>query len=291
MGTASMPFGGTTAGGEPVVVYEPTGSKIPPLRRYLSDIWRRRPFIWEMSRSDLKAEHYDTVFGQAWLLLNPLLMAAVWLLVREVIRPAGTAENRQDIIAHLIIGIFMFQYTANLIGSGTNAIISRKAMIMNTPFPRAIFPIVDLTKALVELVPTAAVYLTLHVLLGQPVTWQLLWFPAFVAAQTLFTFGVVLLLAAVTVYFRDMANLTRYILRLWMFCSPILYTVAEIPPNLLWLLQLNPLFPFFAGYEDIFDGVSPGIGMFLWGMAWAVGAFVVGAVVFLRKERDFAIWL
>ena len=272
-------------------VYGPTRSKIPPMRRYLADIWRRRPFIWEMSRSDLKAEHYDTVFGQLWLLLNPLLMAAVWLLVREVIRPAGSAENRQDIVAHLIIGIFMFQYTAGLIGSGTNAIVSRKAMIMNSPIPRGIFPIVDLTKALVELGPTLLVYGVIHVMLGQPVTLQLLWFPFFLATQTLFTFGLVLLLSAITVYFRDMANLTRYILRLWMFCSPILYTVAEIPPNMLWLLQLNPLFPFFAAYEDIFDGVSPGIGLLLWSLAWAVGAFVVGSVVFLRKERDFAIWL
>lgn len=281
----------TTDRPSPVVVYEPISAGRQRLVPYLRDVARRRPFMWELARSDLKAEHYDTVLGQVWLLLNPLLMAAVWLIVREVIRPVGTEANRQDIVAHLIIGIFMFQYTAGLIGTGAMSVVSRKPMILNTPFPRAVFPIVDLTKAFVELIPTVAVYFALHVILGQPVTVYLLWFPVIVFLQTLFSFGLALLLGTVTVYVRDVANFIRYVLRLWMFCSPILYTVAEIPPHMLRWLQLNPLFPYFAAYENICDGVPPEPKYLLWGLAWGLAAFVAGAWIFLRKERDFAIWL
>jgi teichoic acid transport system permease protein len=288
MTTSTAAAGAASA---PLVVYEPTSKGTQAVGPYVRGLLRRRPFMWELARSDLKAEHYDTVLGQVWLLLNPLLMAAVWLLVREVIRPVGTEENRQDIIAHLIIGIFMFQYTSGLISGGAMAVVSRKPMIMNSPFPRLVFPLVDLTKAAIELVPTVLVYAVISLWLGQPITVYLLWFPVIVVMQTMFSFGLGLILATLTVFVRDVSNFVRYVLRLWMFCSPILYTVAEIPPNMLKYLQLNPLFPYFAAYENIFDGVPPEPRYLLWGLAWGVATLAVGIVMFFRKERDFAIWL
>lgn len=275
----------------PLTVYEPPKHFLPPLRPYFREVRTRWAFMRELARTDLKAKHYDTFFGQIWLILSPLLMAAVWLLVREVIRPAGNEENRSDIIAHLILGVFMFNYGASVISGGITSVIRRKGFILNTNFPRMVFPISDLMRALVELVPVVIVYSVLNVLLAQPITWNLLWFPVIVALQTVFVFGFGLLLGTMNVFVRDVSNLMRPLIRLWMFCSPILYTVEEIPAHLLPYLQLNPLFPFFAAYENIFDGVPPEPKYLLWGLGWGLLALLVGAVAFLRKERDFAIWL
>lgn len=276
---------------QPVVVYEPLADGAEPWRPYLEGVRARRSFIWELARSDLKADHYDTVLGQIWLVLNPILMAAVWLLVRTVIRPAGDGETRGDIITHLMFGIFLFQFTAALVGGGTKSIVSRKGMLLNTSFPRLTFTIVDLLKACMELVPTLLVYSVIHVALDQPIGWALLWFPVFLLVQTAFSYGLLLYLAALTVRFRDVENVTRYVLRLWMFCSPILFTVQEIPENLLPYLQLNPLFPFFAAYEQIMDGVAPDPKYLLWGTLWAVSLMVIGFWYFRKKERSFAFWL
>lgn len=280
-----------TAPAEAITVYEPVTNRIPKLGPYLRGVRERRPFMREVARSELKAKHYDTLLGPLWLILNPLLMAAVWLLVREVIRPVGNAENRPDIISHLIIGLFLFQFTANLMNAGAKSILGAKKMLLNSAYPRLVFPLVTLRVAMVELVPTLGVYAIIHVLLGQPVTWNLLWFPLFLAAQIAFTFGLVLFLAALTVFIRDTTNMLRFITRLWMFCSPILYTVAEIPPHLLHWLQLNPLFPYFAAYEQIFDGVAPDLTYLWWSWAWAAATMLVGSYYFLTKERTFVVWL
>ena len=80
-------------------VYESTASGLPQLRPYLAELWGRRRFIWHLARTDLKAEHYDSAIGQVWVVLDPLLMAAVYFLLRTVVRPSGSAGERSAVPA------------------------------------------------------------------------------------------------------------------------------------------------------------------------------------------------
>ena len=65
---------------KPIVVYEPFRAGLPPMRDYLRSLWSRRTFIAEFSRSELREQNYGSVFGQLWLILNPLLLSAVYFL-------------------------------------------------------------------------------------------------------------------------------------------------------------------------------------------------------------------
>ena len=59
---------------QPVVTYEPFKAGLPPMRDYLRSLWRRRAFISEFARSDLREQNFGSIFGQLWLVLNPLLL-------------------------------------------------------------------------------------------------------------------------------------------------------------------------------------------------------------------------
>ena len=76
-------------------VYESTATGLPPLRPYFAELWGRRRFIWHLARTDLKAEHYDSAIGQLWVILDPLLLAAVYFLLRTVVKPVGTGVEPQ----------------------------------------------------------------------------------------------------------------------------------------------------------------------------------------------------
>ena len=75
------------------------------------------------------------------------------------------------------------------------------------------------------------------------------------------------------------------------YVTPALYFVREIPPNLLVYLRWNPLYPSFAALEQIFNAKMPSPVYLLAASAWALGFFLFGAVVFLARERDFAVRL
>ena len=58
-------------------VYRPHRAGLPPLGRYVGEFWKRRAFVRELARAELKAQNYQTAFGQLWLVLNPLLNPSV----------------------------------------------------------------------------------------------------------------------------------------------------------------------------------------------------------------------
>lgn len=272
----------------PVNVYEPTKTGLPPLRTYLRDIWDRRPFMWHLARTELKSRNYDTALGQLWIILDPLLMAAVYFMLRTVIRPVE-GPDRNIFIDHLIWAVFFFQFTTKSLRQGAQSILGNKQMVLNTAFPRAIFPIVAVLIAFLDFVPMLLIYFCFHAVLGLPFGLSLVTLPLIIFLLAVFNLGCALLYAPLTVFFRDTTALLPYLTQVWTYVTPVLYMVSEIPPNLLPYLRLNPLFPFWAALEQVFLGEFPSPGYLLAGAAWSTAFFLTGAVVFLLRERDFAI--
>lgn len=272
-------------------VYESTATGMPALRPYFSELWGRRRFVWHLSRSDLKAEHYDSAIGQLWVVLDPLLLAGVYFLLRSVVKPVGTGPDRNAIIAHLVWAVFVFTFVSNAMMSGARSLLNGRGLILNASFPRAVLPINSIIKAVFDFVPTLLVYFGFHLVLGQPFGMSLVMLPLIVVILTVMTLGLGLLFAPLMVFYRDTGGFLPYITKIWLYLTPVLYFIHEIPPNVLTYLRWNPLYPSFAALEQIFNAQFPSPGYVLAASAWALVFFLFGAVMFLARERDFAVRL
>jgi teichoic acid transport system permease protein len=272
-------------------VYESTASGLPPLRPYFTELRARRRFIWHLARTDLKAEHYDSAIGQLWVILDPLLLAAVYFLLRTVVKPIGTAANRNDIIAHLLWAVFVFTFVSNTMMAGARSLLNGRQLILNASFPRAALPLVSVIKGVFDFLPTLFIYFVFAFFLGQPFGAPLMFLPVIVVLLTIMTLGLGLLLAPIMVFYRDTGGFLPYATRIWLYVTPVLYFVVEIPRSLLPYLRWNPLYPSFAALEQIFDGRWPSVGYLFFTAVWAFGFFFLGAIVFLARERDFAVRL
>ncbi len=272
-------------------VYESTATGMPPLRPYLAELWGRRRFIWHLARSDLKAEHYDSAIGQLWVVLDPLLLAAVYFLLRSVVRPTVTQLGRNAVIAHLVWAVFVFTFVSNAMMAGARSLLSGRGLILNASFPRAVLPITAIIKAVFDFIPTMFVYFAFHLVLGQPFGLALFALPGIVIALTVMALGLGLLFAPLMVFYRDTGGFLPYITKIWLYVTPVLFFVVEIPPKLLVYLRYNPLYPSFVALEQIFRAQWPSPVYLFAAWAWALGFFFFGAIVFLARERDFAVRL
>jgi teichoic acid transport system permease protein len=96
----------------------------------------------------------------------------------------------------------------------------------------------------------------------------------------------------VQVYFRDLTNFLRYMLRIWLYLSPVLYTAAMVPEKYKPFLYANPLYPPLTALNEAVNlGQTPSVRLLLLSLAWAVGALVVGGLFFISREREFAVRL
>jgi len=273
-----------------MTVYEPSSSGMPPLVPYLHGIWERRALVWHLARTSMKARHYDTALGKAWVIVDPIVMAFTFYLVRVVFVP-GSREDAGFYIAHIIMGVSFFYYVRAIVEGGARCIISNRSMVLNTGAPRGVFPAVILVRALIDLGPTMLVYFCVHAITGQPWGLSLILLPIVLVLLTGFALGCGLFFAPMTVFYRDTGTLLPYVVRIWLYVTPVMYAIGEIPEAVKPFLMLNPLYPFFYMLELIFNAEWPSFGYFLWGGAWAVGAMAIGAVTFLRRERDYAVRL
>jgi teichoic acid transport system permease protein len=270
-------------------VYEPHRVGLPPLRPYLRDLWQRREFISELSRANLRAQHFKTVLGQLWLVLNPLLLGLVYFVLVDIIR-AG--ERGVDFMAHLMLCLFAFRLVSGSVKQGARSVVGGGRLILNTAFPRLLLPLSSVLTAFMRFLPTVGVYALLHAIAGLPVGPSILWAIPIVVFLTVFGAGVTMFVAALQVYFRDLTNILPYFLRIWLYTSPVLYYTDEIPEGLKPIFSLNPFYPMLGALSDaVTQGQTPSAGYLLAGLAWTLAACVIGAFFFISREREFAIRL
>lgn len=296
-------------------VFEPHKASLPPVRAYLREFWRRRRFAYELSRTTQKAANFDSPIGSVWLVLNPLLLAFVYFLLIEVLSGKLAKGTGWSDLLHIVIGLFTWTYVASCMSVGATSVTAGGKLILNQSFPRALLPFSTVISSWMNYWPTILVYLGMYGLglaflptvpPGQGAkglvgpTWALLWHPVLVVILTVTGFGLAMIFATMTVYFRDTTKFLSYVLRIWLYLSPVLYTVSRMeqeyaklwPPLGKIMIYGNPLGPALGVMNDIWiEGVSPSPALLAGAILWAAFLLLFGGWFFVSRERDFAVRL
>ena len=272
----------------PLQVYEPFKAGLPKLGRYWKSLWSRRTFIKEYSKSELREQHFDSVFGQLWLVINPLLLSAVYFILINIISDSADSER----YVHLTASLFLFYLVANSLTGGVKSVTAGQRLILNTAFPRIMLPISALVIAIFKFLPTLIVFMVIKAIVGSAFTIEMLWAIPVLLITIFLALGLAITISCINVYFRDIASFLPYLTRTLLYLSPILYAAEDIKPSLRFIEIFNPLFPILDSWSrTMVQGEVPHLSSMLQGLAWATGIFFVGTYFFLSREREFAVRL
>lgn len=268
-------------------VYEPHRAGLPQLGPYFRELWKRKSFAFELSRTEMHAANTDTFFGQAWLVINPLLLAGVYFVLVDIV--SGRSQ-RPEFFAHLTAGLFLFYFVSGAMLAGSGAVVGGGRLILNTSFPKMLLPVSSTYTAFRRFLPTLIVYAVLHVVSRLPVGLHLLWLPVVLAEAVCFAFGLAMLFSTIQVYFRDTKSFLPYVVRIWLYLTPILWFADKAPERLKPFLPANPLYGIMGSWSQVLiEGEAPATRLLLLGAAWSIGTMVVGGLVFMSREREFAV--
>ncbi len=271
---------------QPVEVYEPFKASLPPLKRYWRSIWARRSFIVEYSKSDLHSKNYGSIFGQFWLVLNPLLLSGVYFLLIVII--AGNADKMR--YAHLTSSLFLFYLVSNSMNGGAKAVTAGEKLILNTAFPRIALPLCATIVAFFRFLPTLPVFLILKLALGITFGWNMLWGILMIFIAMVFGLGIAILISAANVYIRDITSFLPYLNRTLLYISPVLYEASQVKERIAFVKQINPFFPILDSWSRVMVHNEALIWSEVGKAAlWAFGTLLIGSYFFLSREREFAV--
>jgi len=258
----------------------------PTVGGTLASLLAHRELIRNLVAKDLKLKYRGSVLGFMWSLLNPLVMVAVYTIAFTfVIRTAVPG-----FVFFLLLGILAWNFFASAATMSTGAIIDSGSLMKSVSFPRAILPIATVIFTFTQYLLTAMVFLPVLLLVYRVVpSPPMLLYPVFLAMQVFFTIGVALLLAAGTAFFRDIRHLLEISLAALFWMTPVLYPLAQVPERLRLLILLGPVSPFIVAYQQIFFYRQwPSLTVWVVGLAYSIGAFLLGTWLFLSLEDQLA---
>jgi lipopolysaccharide transport system permease protein len=218
----------------------------------LRHLFRYRALIQGLVARELTARYRGSLLGVFWSFVNPLLLLLVYTFVFTVVMPGARAPHIEHVGVFMFCGILPWTWFQSSLIESSNVLISGGNLIRKVLFPAEVLPLVTVLSGLVHFclgLPILAAFLAYYRVAIDPL--DLVWLPVVMLVQLLFTAGLALLVAAITVHFRDVRDLLTNVLYLWFFATPILYPVTQAPPGVRPWLRLNPFTHLATAYQEI----------------------------------------
>ena len=228
---------------------------------------------------------------QTWAIIQPVMTMVIFTIVFSRFAKVSSEGFPYPVFAYT--ALLPWQFFANSVNRSGQSLVSSSNLISKIYFPRliipisaAIAPIVDFSIAFVILIGMMFFYSI------QP-TWHLLTLPLFLFLAFLTALGVGLWASAMHVRYRDIGYAMPFVVQLWMYGSPVAYSMSTVTQNLSsfwqWVYSLNPIVAVVEGFRWALLGTTfPPITSVITSIAMVLVLLVSGLVFFKRTESSFA---
>ncbi|NJD76628.1 MAG: ABC transporter permease [Candidatus Methanoperedens sp.] len=248
-------------------------------------IFEHKELIKNLVVSDLKTKYSGSVLGFAWSMLNPLLMMIVLFFVFSNV----FKSTQENFAPYLLIGITGWRFFAIGTSTAMTSVVGKPGLVTKIFIPREILTISSVISALVSSFLEFLVLIPLLVLMGASLSITFLLFPVFHILYFFIVYGASLALAALYVYYRDLAQIWEVVIQIGFFVTPIVYPIEVIPERFLSYYMLNPVTRLIGIYRDILlKGSLPGFMDITLVIIFGGVLFIFGSWIFKRLSRRFA---
>lgn len=256
------------------------------------EVASRRRLIVYLVRADLKKRGADTVLGNLWWILDPLLTMLVYVVLISII-----LQTKQEAYPLFVFcAILPWKWFSSSVADAVTCITTRERIIKQVNFPKVVLPMAATVGGVASfafgLIPLFAM---LFLLYPNHLSGWILLIPVVAFVQFVFTVGVTLLASAVTVFYRDVGNVATHVLRIWFYLSPALYGSDRIAslttkhPEIATIYNLNPFAALFESYRNvIYYGQAPVWNLLGLVLVESLVLLVASVVLFRRVEPAFA---
>jgi lipopolysaccharide transport system permease protein len=260
----------------------------------LADVWRYRDLLFLLVHRDFVAKYKQTILGPAWFVLQPLLTTIVFSIIFGEIAKIPT-DGMPPMLFYLT-GLLGWNYFAQTFQSTSGTLVANASLFGKVYFPRLVVPlsavISNLFAFALQLATLLAVwiYFKLFTSSGQQFGFSvgIVWFPLVLLQVAALSLGVGLWLSAATAKYRDFTFLTGFIIQIWMYATPVIYPLSQIPAKWRWIALLNPMAMPVEAIKVMF--LSQGTLSTAY-MALSIGSTVLlllsGVLIFSKVEKTF----
>lgn len=258
-----------------------------PLRADLREIWAYRDLLVLLIQRDVTVRYKQSIIGIAWAVVQPLMMMLVFSVIFG--RFAKLPSEGIPYPLFTMAALLPWLYFARALSGSSDSMVTSANLVKKVYFPRLILPVGKTVAGLVDFAVSFVLVIALMAWYGVVPGPAALLLPVFILMAMITALSVGLWLTALNVKYRDITLLVPFVAQIWMYASPIAYSMTIVPEKWRWIYALNPMVSVVEGFRWALLGKAPPDML---SMAVSFGIvlilFISGFAYFRRTERTFA---
>ncbi len=250
------------------------------------ELWAYRELLYFLTWREIKVRYKQTALGVSWAIIQPFFMMVVFALFFGQL-----AKIPSDGIPYPIFNyaaILPWTLFADAVSRSSNSTVQGANLIKKVYFPRLLMPLSGILSSLVDFFIAFIILIGLMFYYGYPPTLSMFWLLPFSVLAMLTALGVGLWLSTINVQYRDIQYIVPFLLQVWLFASPVVYSSTLVPERFQTIYGLNPMAGVIEGFRWALFGTVPRAPMLAVSIAIVAIALIFGAIYFRYKEKTFA---
>lgn len=259
------------------------------LKQYVKNFAKYKFLLYELVKKNIKLKYRRSYLGVLWTLIEPLLT----MIVLTFVFGSFLAKGDEQFPVYILSGRLLFSFFSSSTKSALKSVSGNASMIKKVYVPKYIYVISSVLSNFVTFLISLLVLIGVAVFLKVPPSIYLLQSIVPLIILFVMTLGVGLILATMSVFFRDVEYIWSVFSMLIMYSSAIFYPVERIiKSGNGWIFDVNPVYMCIANFRNcVLYGVPMDTQYLLVSSAFAIGFLVLGAVMFHRKQDDFILYV
>lgn len=254
-------------------------------------VFANRRLIQSMVRRDILSRYSGSFMGAFWTVLSPLMLMVTYFFVFGIVLEArlGKDASRTGFALYFLAGMLPWLAFSEALGRAPHVLWEHRNFVKKLVFPVETLPVNVTAAGVVTECIAAVLLLCILLAIRGAMPWTVLWLPAILIPQVLFTLGLCWFISALAVFLRDLTQVMGFFLTLWFFLTPICYPESSLPAGIAPLLTKNPMYVLVKAYRLILlDAQSPSWEAMAGLYALGFGTFLIGYAWFYKLKRSFA---
>jgi lipopolysaccharide transport system permease protein len=266
---------------------QPAESKTRGFAAALTEMIASRELLMTWTRREFRIRYSQSILGAAWAVVQPLALMVIFSVVFGFFLQVPTGGVPYPLFS--FTGSLPWVFLASSLTFAIPSLVNNFGLVSKIYFPREILPLSSLLVCLIDFAIGAVLLIPLLVLYQVKVGPQLVMVPVLVLVQFMFSFGIILFLSAINVFFRDVRFVIPLALQIWMYISPVIYPASQVPESLRAIYFLNPMAVLIDSYRRVvLFNQWPDWPWLLFTTVVSIVSLMLGYRYFKRAERQFA---
>ena len=220
----------------------------------LKQLWAYRGFILATVGREFSSRYRNSILGALWVVINPLALILVYTLIFSKVMQARLpgVDGPFAYSIFLIAGLLPWGLFTEMVARGPGLFLEQANLLKKMQLPKLSFLVIVMCNAVINFLVIELLFIGFLIVTGQFPGWPILALIPLLLLQLWLGAALMIILALLNVFFRDVVPITNIVLQFGFWLTPIVYAAQMIPERLRVFLQLNPLTNLFEAYHAIF---------------------------------------